>query len=118
MADPPDTGDPDNRAEPRRRVLLSGKVVYGASEMTQDCAVADLSSTGARIRLEGPEPLTDPIYLIVVRQGLAFLAREAWRDGAMVGLRFVRSFTLSNPTPDLPLLVRQIWVEQTRVGGP
>jgi hypothetical protein len=116
-SDPP-TNDAESRGEPRRRVLLSGKLVYNTPEMTIDCAVSDLSPSGARVRLEGPEPLKDPIYLIVVRQGVAFLAREAWRDGAVVGLAFTRQFDLANPTGDVPKLVRQIWVEQTREGGP
>ena len=114
MADPTDENGSEHRAEPRRRVLLSGKIVYGFPEMTLDCAVSDLSPSGARVRLGGPEPLKDPIYLIIVRHAAAFLAREAWREGAVVGLTFARRFDLGNPTTDLPKLVRQIWIEQTR----
>ena len=106
--------DPEGRTTPRRRVLLSGKVIYGDPPMTLDCSVFDLSAAGARIRLEGPEPLKDPIYLIVVRQDAAYLANEAWRRGALIGLSFARTFDLANPPADLPRLVRQIWVEQTR----
>ena len=116
MADTVDKDGAESRNEPRRRVLLSGKIVYGVPEMTLDCAVGDLSESGARVRLEGPEPLTNPIYLIIVRLGVAFLASEAWRNGAVVGLLFTRKIELKDPPADLPPLVRRIWVEQTREG--
>ena len=117
MTESPPNNEGNGRGAPRQRVVLSGKIVFGLPEMTLDCAVSDLSDTGARVRLEGPEPLRDPIYLIVVRQGLAFLAREAWRTGSVVGLEFSRRFDLANQTSEAPRLVRQIWVDQTRQGG-
>jgi|SRR5579863_6522275 len=114
MADPPDEGGAQHRTEPRRRVLLSGKLVYGESEMTLDCAISDMSRTGARVRLAGPELLREPIYLIDVRHGLAFEAHEAWRRGALVGLTFTRYFDLRSAADEAPLLVRRIWLEQIR----
>ena len=114
MGDPPDENGAESRTEPRRRVLLSGKLVYGDAEMTIDCAISDLSSKGARVRLAGPELLKEPIYLINVPHGLAFKAREAWRRGNLVGLTFTESYDLHTPPAELPKLVRRIWVEQTR----
>ena len=114
MAEPPDNKASEHRNEPRRRVLLSGKLVYGPAELTQDCVISDLSRKGAKVRMRGPEPLIDPIYLIDVRHGLAFKAREAWREGALVGLAFTRAFDLRNPPPEAPRILRRIWVEQTR----
>ena len=114
MAKTPVEGESEGRGEKRRRVLLGGKLIYGDPPLSLDCSVADLSKSGARIRLQGPEPLKDPIYLVVVRQGLAFLAKEEWRKGATIGLSFVRAFDLKIPAPELPRIVRQLWVEQTR----
>ena len=114
MARTPDERESEARGEQRRRVLLGGKLIYGDPPLSLDCAVADLSRSGARIRLEGPEPLKNPIYLVVIRQGLAFLAKEEWRKGATIGLSFDRAFDLKIPAPELPRLVRQLWVEQTR----
>jgi hypothetical protein len=93
---------------------LSGKLVYGDTEMTIDCAISDLSSNGARVRLAGPELLKEPIYLINVSHGVAFRSREAWRRGNLVGLTFTEHYDLRTPPPELPKLVRRIWVEQTR----
>jgi len=114
MNDTSDPKDAENRSSRRRRTLLSGKLVYGPVSMTQDCAISDMSQTGARVRLEGAEPLLDPVYLIDVRHGLAFEAKVAWRRGRMAGLSFHGYFDLHSADPDTPPSVRRIWVEQIR----
>ena len=114
MSEPPDNDPQRRRSQPRRRVLLSGKLVYGEPPMTMDCAISDLSRGGARIRLPGPEPLAEPLYLIDVRHGLAFRAREMWRQGNRIGLSFTAYYDLRTPPPELPKIVRQMWVEQIR----
>jgi len=116
MSEPPDDEVGDGRASPRRRVLFSGKLVYGPTDMTLDCAISDLSKTGARVRLSGPEPLVEPIYLVDLRNGLAYRARQAWRRAALVGLEFSDYYDLRNAPPDIPKLVRRLWVEHTRYG--
>jgi len=116
MADPPDKGDSDGRGEPRRRVLLSGKLVYGEPPMTLDCSISDVSRSGARVRLQGPLPMPDTLYLIELRHGLAFRARVAWRRANLLGLSFSSLYDLRDPPPELPKLLRQLWVEQTRLG--
>jgi hypothetical protein len=114
MAHLPHNASPDQRASIRRRVILSGRLVYGQPEMTIDCAISDMSDTGARVRLKGSPLLVNPVYLIDIRHGLAFRAREVWRQGSEVGLAFSRYFDLNKPGPDLPAVVRRIWVEQIR----
>ena len=56
----------------------------------------------------------DTALMHVPPERRAEIARQAWRRGAQVGLSFVRHFDLRDPPPDLPKLVRRIWVEQTR----
>lgn len=99
---------------PRRRVLLSGKLVYGDNEMTLDCAITDISDTGARVRLQGAQLLVEPIYLVDLRHGVAYRARRAWRREELVGLAFSERYDLRSPPPELPKLVRQLWIEATR----
>jgi hypothetical protein len=114
MTKSPDKPGPEHRTQPRRRVLLSGKLVYGDLEMTIDCAISDLSTAGARIRLSGPEPLVDPAYLIDVRHGIAFKVSEVWREEAVVGLKFSDYYDLKDPPPELPRRVRALWIEQQK----
>jgi hypothetical protein len=82
--------------------------------MTLDCAIIDISDTGARVRLEGAQLLVEPLYLVDLRHGLAYRARRAWRRDDLVGLAFSERYDLTAPPPELPRLVRQLWVEATR----
>ncbi len=79
--------------------------------MTQDCAISDLSKSGAKVRLQGSEPLVEPIYLIDLRNGLGYRARQAWRRGATAGLEFSEYYDLREPPPGLPRVVRQLWID-------
>jgi hypothetical protein len=109
-----DPTSPKDRAEPRRRVLLAGRIVYGPAEMTVDCAIVDLSQAGARVRLAGAQLLGEPIYLVNLSHGYAYKARQAWRRGDLLGLAFTEHYDLRAPPPQLPPLIRRLWVEQTR----
>jgi hypothetical protein len=113
---PPDDGR-DSRRAPRRRSLLSGKVVFGPAQMTVDCAISDFSSSGARVRLAGGDPLIEPIFLIDMRHGIAFRSRQVWRRGALAGLEFSDYHDLKDPPKDLPRRLRQLWVERQNRGG-
>jgi hypothetical protein len=114
MSNPPDKPPSDGRVSPRQRVLLSGKIVYGGNEMTLDCAITDISDTGARVRMQGAQLLVEPLYLVDLRHGVAYRARRAWRREDLVGLAFSERYDLRAPPPELPKLVRQLWVEATR----
>jgi hypothetical protein len=116
MSDPPAKDALDGRKAPRRRVLLKGKLVYGDPPMTLDCAISDMSRGGARVRLEGSQPVTDTVYLIDVRHGRAFRSRVAWRRANLLGLAFRGLYDLRHPPPEAPKILRLIWVEQTRLG--
>src|SRR5947207_836083 len=74
-APPPAVHDgAEYRRAARRRVLLTGRIVHSPAEMTVECAILNMSQTGARIRMGDVELLADPVYLIEMRSGLAFRA--------------------------------------------
>ena len=104
-----------NRASERRRVLLGGRLVHGPAENTVECAILDTSEKGARVRLSGSLLLVDPVYLVNLTHGLAFKVRQAWRRGDLLGLEFGDRYDLREPPPELPKIIRRLWVEQTRV---
>ncbi len=116
MSEPSDRPPREARAEPRRRALLAGALVYGAAELTLECAISDLSRGGARVRLKGAEPLIAPIYLVDLTHGLAYRTRQVWRRDQLVGLAFEERFDLRQPPPELPRIVRQLWVDHSRQG--
>ncbi|MBS0412345.1 MAG: PilZ domain-containing protein [Proteobacteria bacterium] len=111
----PPTDDPGGkRREQRRRVLLSGKLVHSAGELTVDCAIQDLSATGARIRVPDDTLVGDPIYLINMSHGVAWRARVAWRRDNRLGLAFSHAFDLSQVNEDAPKVLRRLWMEHIR----
>lgn len=101
----------ERRTRERHRVLLSGKVAWIHNLQSSDCAIRDLSETGARIRLADPLAPNDPV-LIVLRSGAAHCARTAWRHGAHVGLEFLDTVDLTGPVPAHLDRLRRLWVDQ------
>ena len=102
----------DKRRAARRRVLFSGVLVNEDGSSTIDCAIRDLSASGAKVRLAGSAPLPSDLWLIEVREGLAFRCTVAWRNLPELGLAFVRVHDLKDPaTPELRMLHR-IWAER------
>ena len=101
----------EHRGEGRRRVLLSGKIVYGEAELCFDCAIRDLSEAGARIRLSAPMPLPGELFLIDLKTGLAYEARLAWRRSPEYGLQFLHVHDLRDPAALHLKTLKRIWVE-------
>jgi hypothetical protein len=104
----------DKRAGVRRRVLFSGRLVHSKQEMSMACAIQDLSTTGARVKLAGFDALGDPLYLIDMRNGLAYRAQLRWREGDRAGLAFLSYHDLAKPDPALPPILRRLWLESVR----
>ena len=112
-ADPPSD---DRRGAPRRRALLSGKLVYGAAEYSVDCTIRDLTETGARVRLATDVPVHDPVWLIHLNLGTAYRAAVAWRKPSELGLRFDGAVDLNGPVDAALHHVRRIWIDTTGQG--
>lgn len=113
-SDPPSDDSGGKRREQRRRVLLSGKLVHSAGELTVDCAIQDLSTTGARVRVPDDTLVAEPIYLINMSHGVAWRAHVAWRRENRLGLAFVHAFDLSQVNDDAPKVLRRLWLEHIR----
>ncbi len=103
---------PDEQRRARRpRVLLSGRLVFGDADMTADCAIRDLTETGARLKLSGPAALPARITLIEVGSGKAHECEVSWRRLPEIGVRFLTSRDLANDQgPELKRL-RRMWLD-------
>ncbi len=102
----------ERRIAPRRRGVLSGTVVHGPTFFTANCAILDISLSGARIRMPAGETLGEPMYLIDFSHGLAFEARVAWRREDRIGLRFKTYYDLAKPEAGCPVLLRRLWIDR------
>jgi len=107
----PHDGPSDKRRAARRRVLFSGKLVNADASATFDCTIRDLSATGAKVRLAGTAPVPSEIWLIEVREGLAFKCRVAWRALPQLGLEFTETHDLKVAGTAEERMLKRIWVE-------
>ena len=77
----------DKRSQQRRRTLKDGRVLLPGSRVTYDCAIRDLSETGARIRLQSDSiMLPEQFELVFVADSLAYPAIRKWRRGNEYGV--------------------------------
>ena len=102
----------DKREAPRHRVLLTGKIVTADGAFTHNCAIRDLSDTGAKLRLSASVPTGDTFFLIEVRSGIAYRAHVAWREGDDFGVAFSGQIDLAEPSADpQDRMLHRIWIE-------
>ena len=102
----------DDRAAPRQRVLLAGRMVYGDADLTVNCAIRDLSESGARVRISSAVALPSRVRLIEVKTGRAFECEVAWRRMPEIGLKFIGpALDLANTDSRELWMLRRVWLE-------
>jgi hypothetical protein len=81
---------PDRRREraPRRRTLLSGKIVYNESRSVQNCTVRDMSTTGAKL-VFGIVPNCPRVIDLVLHNGVVRHCEVVYRRETTMGVRFL-----------------------------
>lgn len=79
----------DARVAPRRRLLKSGTIAYNDRHVTIACVLRDMSSTGARLRVEGSIAAPDTFELLVPLEGLEAHCQVVWRAAQECGVRFL-----------------------------
>ncbi len=83
-----DAAADERRTERRRRVLMSGKITGGQRHASIDCAIRNLSSNGACVRLNGFYQLPEHFQLFVQREGLVRDATVMWQTNFFAGISF------------------------------
>src|SRR4051812_30644098 len=87
-------GSAERRSAPRQQVRHDAAIVnpWGAPVL---CRITDTSAQGAR--LEAPDaPAGDNFELIDLTSGFAYQAVVAWRHHPHIGVRFSKTWRLSN----------------------
>jgi hypothetical protein len=79
----------DARQAPRRRVLKAAIAASNDRRLTTACAVRDVSTTGARLRVEGSVNVPDTFELIIETDGLEANCQVMWRKANEVGVKFL-----------------------------
>lgn len=101
---------PNRRAEPRQRTLLACRIVHGQTFISIEGVVRNLSASGARVRLQREAPIPDQVLLLLVKAGELYEANVAWRTESEVGLRFLRTLSLTDTTDQNVRVLRQLWL--------
>lgn len=101
----------DARSGVRRRTLLRGRICWGAQyAISCDCAIRDLSESGAQLRLPSSQALPPTFALIHILEGAAFEAEVAWRRGDLAGVKFLQRHDLREAAPRDLLPLRNVWL--------
>ena len=82
----------EKRKAARRNVHCRALIVAANKSVVSDCAISDVSDTGARLRLATTEALPDEFYLVLSKGAkVRRLCTVRWRSKNNVGVEFASS---------------------------
>jgi len=84
----PSTADGDRRASQRWRLIRWGRAIFRDGSCIVSCVILDLSEGGARIRPLDTVDLPEE-FVLELRDGEARRCEFVWREGEVIGVRFV-----------------------------
>lgn len=102
--------DQDSRRSGRKRTLLGGKITYADGAHTLDCTIRDVSRTGARIALAKGLGIPSAVYLIDLRNGVAYEANVEWCRPPEFGLAFLKTHPLATLCDPHLYYLKRLWI--------
>ena len=88
---------PDQRNTARKRSFLAAYASAGGGPATIFCMVRDLSSGGAKLEVDGAQPLPDRFDLQINGRDRLFHVEVSWRTPTVLGVRFVAKSSVARP---------------------
>ena len=88
-------GGEERRVGRRRRVLFFGRIADATGAQVADCAISNLSLTGAQVRLYAEQTLPSQVYLVDPKTHSAYLSEIVWQRGDRLGLHFRETLDLT-----------------------
>lgn len=76
------------RKAPRLKAIKAGQVITDPSATALDCAIRNISATGALIRFDKPVELPDHVELVIISHNIHVRAHVAWQSGTEAGVEF------------------------------
>jgi len=76
----------EHRIAPRHRVLKAGTIEFGGGAI--DCAVRNLSASGAALEVASPLGIPDQFNLIIAADHSSHRCRVVWRKDKRIGVTF------------------------------
>ena len=90
----------ERRGERRRRVLLFGRISDATGSQTAECAISNLSVSGAQVRLYVDQSFPSLIYLLNAKTHTAHLSEIVWHGEGRMGLCFRETYDLEKDIPE------------------
>ena len=104
----------DRRRLPRKRVVLRGEIVYDEGRYTLSCLIRSISTKGARITVQKGLSMPTHVYLIDIRNGMAYGAEVTWMCSPLFGLNFLRTYKLAELTEPHLQYLKRFWLNCAR----
>ncbi len=101
----------NQRAAPRSRSLLKGRMIFPNKQSTMDCIVRDISDGGARLHLGHHDLVPDHFDLYVPLKEATFAVAVRWRSHDEVGVMFVTPEQAGESRQDLAARVERLEAE-------
>jgi hypothetical protein len=93
---PAPAGGVELRKAARKKVLLTGKIIWAEGAHILDCIILDVSATGARIKLRQAKTMPEAVFLLDMTNRMAHEAAVvSQRDGGF-GMKFLNSYKLAD----------------------
>jgi hypothetical protein len=80
--------DDNKRIATRSKTLKSAKVVHLTKWLVVDCAVRDISATGAKLQCKDQMAVPNEIRFLLVSDNTIRKAKVAWRRDDLIGIEF------------------------------
>src|SRR5215469_16086989 len=104
-------GGIEQRKSPRKKVLLTSKLVYGDGAYVLDCTIRDVSATGVFVTLAHRDSIPSDVYLLDLANRIAYYATVVSQRATGYGLRILKTYPLAQVSaPELRYLKR-IWLD-------
>ena len=107
-----DSGAPprmERRGARRRRVLFSGALCSLDGTRCHDCTIRDMTELGAHVVVPNSPSLDTKIFLLHVRDGIAYEAFVVSKLRNSVSLRFTSATSLANNDDPNVRCLRELW---------
>ena len=79
---------PDHRNYPRQRTLKTGRIVFNEKSSVFDCAIRNLSESGACLDVPSSIGIPEAFELIIKSESRARSCRVIWRTERRIGVQF------------------------------
>jgi hypothetical protein len=101
----------ERRPKARRRVLFGGIVTYFDGQHHIACTIRNLTPDGARISVPIRQPIPSNVYLINLKDRVAYESTIVWNTGSEAGLAFSKILPLAEITDPALAYLKKLWHE-------